>query len=141
MGVKVIPRTTGGTPNVGTETPSEKTAAVIAWSPPVYKKEQYQSIADAGGWVASYLQVKDAGTITDQRLQVRIIHPNIGDLEVRLAGPNSQEIVLHARTGGSEDNLIREYAIKGLGNQQAGWWALYVRDSAAGNVGYVDPGA
>jgi hypothetical protein len=139
LAVKVIPRTTSGTPNVGEEAISGKTAAVATWVATVYKNDTRLDIPDSGGGtVWSYLHVGDSGTITDQRVQIRLIHPHIGDLEVKLADQSGKQVTLHSKTGGGEDNLIREYTVAGLNTEQGGWWALSIRDTAKNNVGYLE---
>jgi hypothetical protein len=44
-------------------------------------------IPDQGGWVTSQTVVAGPGTGAGRRLRVHIVHPNIGDLEVKLTDP------------------------------------------------------
>ena len=51
------------------------------------------------------------GSVTeDFNVDVEITHTYIGDLEVYLEAPNTgTEVYLHARSGGSSDNIIGNY--------------------------------
>jgi hypothetical protein len=135
MAVKVIPKTTSGTPNQGAEVLSAKTGEIVDGH--VYDNESRVDIPDQGGWVTSQTVVGRPGTGAGRRLRVHIVHPNIGDLEVKLTDPAGKQIIVHNRTGGSEDNLIGNYSIEGLAREQRNFWTLSIRDSGAGNVGHL----
>lgn len=99
-------------------------------------------IPDAGGPVASAVEVGDEGRISDIRLQLDIRHTYIGDLRVELIAPDASSVLLHNHAGGSADNLIRSYtpqdtpALRALlGRPIRGRWQLRVRDEAGFDVG------
>jgi subtilisin-like proprotein convertase family protein len=135
LAVKVLPRTTSGTPNVGTEAVSARTAN-IAWAPPAYARDHVLPIPDTGAWVESTIYVPDTGTMNDARANVRITHPNIGDLQVELVSPRGTKMMLHNRTGGGDDNLNKEFKFLDVyGTNQRGMWTLRIRDAGTGFTG------
>jgi len=85
-----------------------------------------------------------AGRIVDIAVHVDITHTYIGDLSVALLAPSGTRAVLHDRTGGSADNLIRSWAATTagltalLGQPSRGTWILEVADRAAVDVGKLN---
>lgn len=80
-------------------------------------------------------------------VDVRIIHPNIGDLRVYLISPVGSTMWLHNRTGTTTDNIIGNYPLtltpvsplnQLAGQPLDGTWTLKVSDYAAGNVGTIE---
>jgi subtilisin-like proprotein convertase family protein len=78
-------------------------------------------------------------------LSVDISHTWIGDLQVSLVSPAGTAVMLHDRTGGSSDNLVRTYtaattpALANLASQPvAGTWKLKVADREAQDVGKLN---
>ncbi len=76
--------------------------------------------------------------ISSVKVQVDITHSFIGDLRVTLISPAGTEVVLHDRTGGSVNDLHREYDLSsapGLsalaGESVGGEWTLHVQDLAS----------
>ena len=80
-------------------------------------------------------------------VDVRIIHPNIGDLRVILISPTGSQVWLHNRGGTNTDNIIGNYPNtltpvtplgQLVGQNLDGTWSLKVTDSAAGNIGTIE---
>ena len=94
--------------------------------------------------VSSAIAISGSGTVAAISVKVVIEHPYIGDLRVTLQSPGGLVDVLHARLGGSTDNLIATYtsATPGVlatmvGQPLAGNWVLNVSDRAARDVGVL----
>jgi subtilisin-like proprotein convertase family protein len=92
--------------------------------------------------VTSSVSVQDTGTIQSLQVHVDIEHTYIGDLIVRLVGPNGARVNLHLREGRSTDNLERTFHLDStpalsafLGSELGGRWALEVSDHARRDVG------
>lgn len=102
--------------------------------------------ANATG-IMSTSTVATRGTIKTVSVGVRITHPYIGDLRVRLVHPDGTEIVLHERSGGSNDNLYLTYGDGGtpvatlsnlIGKRMDGAWKLVVSDTSSDDAGTLD---
>ena len=85
--------------------------------------------------IESEIQLAGEGTIGDVSVELDITHTFIRDLIVTLVAPNQSEVVLHNRSGGSSDNIIRSYAPSDtpelatlLGSPFAGTWRLRIGD-------------
>lgn len=95
--------------------------------------------------ISAVLSVPDNTPVMQIRASIDIEHTYVGDLTVDLippAGSGVGPIRLHAREGGSSDNLRRTYdtastpALQGLiGKAVAGDWTLQVDDQAAQDEG------
>lgn len=84
--------------------------------------------ATAAG-ITKTITVTDQGTVRAVKLTVDITHPYVGDLNVTLKH-GSQSKVVHAREGGSADNLKKSYEITEFsGAQLKGDWELNVSDN------------
>ncbi len=88
--------------------------------------------------VVSRLNIAEDGLIRAIKVTVDIAHTFIGDLVVRLVGPNSQGVDLHRRTGSGTVNLRRTYdqtTTPGLGGfvgtEIRGIWTLEIMDLAS----------
>ena len=86
-----------------------------------------------------------AAKVGTVEVSVDISHTYIGDLRVNLVSPAGTEVLLHDRTGGSDDNLVRTYtaattpALSGLAGQSAaGSWRLKVVDREAQDQGKLN---
>lgn len=102
----------------------------------VYSSSQTMDIPDNQGTVTSTIEVPTGSQIEDLRVSVDIEHPYIGDLVVAVIAPNDQRVVLHEKTGGSDDNLKKTYAVQELlGVKAEGAWTLEVADKASGDAG------
>ncbi len=92
----------------------------------------------------SELAISESGTISQLRLDVDITHTYVGDLEVKLVAPDGTRVKVHARTGGSGDNLITTYTSENgvlapfVGKPVQGTWALLVADRADQDVGKLN---
>jgi len=91
------------------------------------------------------LNVTQAGQLADIEVSLDITHTYIGDLTVTLISPSGTTVVLHSRTGGSQDNLIATYksmttaGLQGLRGQNVqGVWKLRVVDLEAVDVGKLN---
>ena len=71
-------------------------------------------------------------------VNVRIIHTYQGDLVVNLVAPDGSTYLLHNRSGGGTDNIIRSYTVNASSEAASGTWRLRVYDAASGDTGYID---
>ncbi len=71
-------------------------------------------------------------------VDVSIVHPYIGDLQVELHSPNGQIAVLHDNTGKGTDNINQSYSVDMTGVESSGTWLLKAVDSGRRDVGYID---
>ena len=95
--------------------------------------------------VSSTIAIAEAGTLGAIQVHVDITHTYIGDLRVELIAPTGAQAILHNRSGGSQDNLIRDYdatttpALAALvGQPIQGNWVLRVADLAGRDVGKLN---
>jgi subtilisin-like proprotein convertase family protein len=91
------------------------------------------------------IDIVTAGHISDVNVWVDITHTWVGDLQVRLTAPSGSEILLHDRSGGSQDNLIKTYSQENLtamktliGQSAQGTWILRVLDLAGRDIGKLN---
>jgi len=81
------------------------------------------------------------GRVLEVIVDLEIEHPLIGDLVVSIVSPAGTEVVLHNRTGGSENHLKAQYdssQLSGLvGEQTEGTWTLKVRNVHSSNNGVL----
>jgi subtilisin-like proprotein convertase family protein len=84
--------------------------------------------------------------ITDVNVLVNIAHPYVGDLHVRVVSPAGVPVALHARTGGSSDNIAGWYdteltpaepLTRFRGGHAAGAWKLEAEDGVPLNAGSI----
>jgi len=71
-------------------------------------------------------------------VEVNIVHTFTGDLKVDLIAPDGSVYVLHNRSGGAIDNIIRTYSVNLSTETINGTWKLRVNDNASADVGYID---
>jgi subtilisin-like proprotein convertase family protein len=95
--------------------------------------------------ITDTIQMVESGDIQGINVWLDITHTWIGDLRVILIAPSGDEISLHDRSGGSQDNLIRTYADETLpaltalvGKPVQGTWTLRVMDLAGRDVGKLN---
>lgn len=76
---------------------------------------------------------------------VDISHTYIGDLTVALQAPNGKRAILHDKTGGSKDNLVKTYSMADAPALQEltdlpvrGEWKLLVTDNASRDTGTLN---
>ncbi|MFJ4293627.1 proprotein convertase P-domain-containing protein [Cupriavidus sp. NPDC089707] len=91
------------------------------------------------------LSTTESGQIQDLQVSVDITHTYIGDLKVTLVSPSGTQVVLHNRSGGSQDNLVRGFRVADTPTLQAlrgqpleGAWKLRVADLEAVDVGKLN---
>ncbi len=95
--------------------------------------------------VSDSIVLDKAGTVKKIQVSVDISHPNIGDLKVELVSPAGRKAVLHNRSGGTQDNLVKAYDSDSalvlttmIGQPLKGSWGLAVKDLTRGNVGRLN---
>lgn len=89
------------------------------------------------------IAIAQAGKAQSLTASVDITHTYIGDLRVLLIAPSGQQIILHDRTGGSQDNLIKTYdstahLLPLIDQPIQGNWVLQVIDLAGRDVGKLN---
>ncbi|MCS7020370.1 MAG: S8 family serine peptidase [Gemmataceae bacterium] len=110
--------------------------------------------------IKSVINVTDAIVIDRISVRINIRHTGVGDMYIRLIGPNGQAVVLFNRSGGKGDNLTNTWfsddadrhisqgrppftgtfrPVQPLARFRnilaSGRWTLEIRDTRAGNVG------
>lgn len=99
--------------------------------------------------ITSTITVSGTGlqVTADFSIDVRITHPNIGDLRVTMTSPVGSTLWLHNRSGGAADNLIGNYPntltpispiTQLVGQPLDGNWTIKVVDAATGNTGTLE---
>jgi M6 family metalloprotease-like protein len=85
------------------------------------------------------------GLVREVSVEVDISHTYIRDLQVVLLSPAGKSVSLHARTGGSADNIVKTYdlattpALAGLsGGPIQGAWRLQVSDHEGADLGKLN---
>ncbi len=88
--------------------------------------------------ITNVLNVDESGTLKKLQVKVDLTHTYIGDLTVSLTHGGSNQ-VLHAREGGSSDNIIKTFSPDAFnGSSLQGDWTLRVKDSAGQDVGTLN---
>ena len=81
------------------------------------------------------------GRVLEVMIDLEIDHPLIGDLVISVVSPTGTEVVLHDRTGGSQNHLKAQYnsgQLSGLvGEQTEGTWTLKIRNVHSSNNGVL----
>lgn len=72
------------------------------------------------------------------QVDVDIRHTYIGDLRVDLLAPDGSVYLLHNRSGGSSNNIIRSYTIDLSAEDLDGTWRLRVTDRGRGDTGSIE---
>lgn len=99
--------------------------------------------------VVSLITVTDQGPLSAITVDADISHTWIGDLTVTLISPSGTQIVLHNRSGGSDDDIVGTWpttlGVDGpgslddlLGQDVNGTWALFLSDAASGDTGTLN---
>lgn len=91
------------------------------------------------------LTVSENGQVEDIEIALDLTHTYIGDLTIAIISPDNTTVVLHNRTGGSNDNIIRTYRpdttpdLQNLiGKDFNGSWQLRIIDSAFQDIGKLN---
>ncbi|NES85905.1 MAG: S8 family serine peptidase [Moorea sp. SIO2B7] len=94
--------------------------------------------------IKDVISISDSGILGKIRVSLDISHSWIGDLIVELTAPNGTKILLHNRSGSSQDNIQKTYdsqdvpALASLINSNiSGDWTLRVMDLAASDTGML----
>ncbi|MFK7982372.1 MAG: proprotein convertase P-domain-containing protein [Saprospiraceae bacterium] len=88
------------------------------------------------------IKVFKKGTVSSLSVRVNITHSYSGDLEISLTAPSGKSAVLHARAGGSKDNI--ELVFDGdavsdfVGEKAKGKWTLTTKDFAPRDEGTLN---
>ncbi len=100
---------------------------------------------DAPAGLTNTIAVASTGNVSaNLAVDLNVQHTYIGDLKVSLTSPSGTQVVLHANSDGSADNIVGRYPStltpaealsKFLGEPMAGDWKLQVVDSAAQDTG------
>jgi len=90
--------------------------------------------------ITSINNVNAAGRISALNVSVNIAHTYKGDLRVTLISPTGTSLVLHNRTGSSQDNVVLvNVPVTAFNNTTAaGPWKLRVQDLAKRDVGTLN---
>lgn len=111
-----------------------------------FERNPALAIPDANPAGASdIINITDSAKVRSAVVEVDISHTYRGDLKVALVAPDSSEILLHDRQGGSRDNLVTSYtaaeipALASLvGKPAQGNWMLRVYDLASADTGRLN---
>ncbi|MGD1858788.1 MAG: S8 family serine peptidase [Leptolyngbyaceae cyanobacterium] len=94
--------------------------------------------------VVRSLQFREAGTVQDLAIYVKLAHDYLGDVMLHLQLPTGQELLLQGRTLGVRQTLETQYdltntpiLLRAIGLDAAGRWGLRVSDRAPGHVGQL----
>ncbi|BBO71501.1 hypothetical protein DSCA_54310 [Desulfosarcina alkanivorans] len=97
------------------------------------------------GGISRSLDVAPGGQLDDIQVAIDITHTYIGDLRVELMSPADTRVLLHNRTGGYADNIIRTYTAANTpnlrilrGESVSGPWTLNVSDRAGADQGKLN---
>lgn len=88
------------------------------------------------------IKVFKKGTVSSLSVRVNITHSYSGDLEISLTAPSGKSRVIHARAGGSKDDI--ELVFEGekvndfIGEKAKGQWTLRVKDFAPRDEGVLN---
>jgi subtilisin-like proprotein convertase family protein/subtilisin family serine protease len=100
---------------------------------------------NSAGGIERTLTSNVDGRVGEVEVALDITHTYIGDLVVSLVSPAGSNVVLHSRSGGSVDNLIKKYTLAdtaGLlnlrGQEIQGDWKLQIADVAAVDTGKLN---
>ena len=96
--------------------------------------------------VSNGLVFSQAGKIARLTVEVDIQHTFIGDLRISLISPSGSNVLLHNRSGGNAQDLIRDFTSEGVadlaalsGESAQGTWTLSIADLAGADIGTLAP--
>lgn len=110
------------------------------------------AIPDGVGWGVTRLinvPIVDSGFMLEVTVDIDVTHPDRGELEVLLTGPDGTMVKLHDRTGAGSADLVGNWtgtlAVDGPGSlddflelSNKGDWTLNVVDNIPGNAGTLN---
>ena len=95
--------------------------------------------------VSSAMVFSEQQTIADLAIELDITHSYIGDLRVKLKGPDGTEAVLHEREGQGSDNIQKTFELSDtpslsafVGKPLNGTWILNAADLASQDIGKLN---
>jgi len=95
--------------------------------------------------ISDTINITDSGLVKEIQVSVDITHTWIADLTLMLSAPDGSSVILHKRTGGSLDNIIKTYTTENLpdlanlhSSNVNGDWELKVVDGAGRDVGKLN---
>jgi len=117
-----------------------------------YSATPAASIPDGVGWGTSSVinvPIEDSGFMLEVTVDIDITHPDRGELQVLLTGPDGREVLLHDQTGSGMADLAGNWpatlTVDGPGSlddfldlSNKGDWTLTVIDSVPGNTGTLN---
>ncbi|MFC1850193.1 proprotein convertase P-domain-containing protein, partial [candidate division CSSED10-310 bacterium] len=95
----------------------------------------------------SQIFIGNSTTISELNVYLDISHTYIGDLEITLTSPSTTTVLIHNRTGSSQDDINAWYDPEAQpaqslsafnGTNTYGWWTLKVVDHAGADVGTIN---
>jgi subtilisin-like proprotein convertase family protein len=97
------------------------------------------------GGIERSLTVTDTGQLDSIVVELDITHTYIGDLVVELVSPDNTSVLLHNRSGGSANNIIKTYTMMNTTSFQSfrgdsinGDWKLHVSDNEGVDQGKLN---
>jgi subtilisin-like proprotein convertase family protein len=105
-----------------------------------------KAVADRSSATSS-LTFPSTRDVESVRVFVNVTHPYVGDLHVTLVSPSGTPVQLHARSGGSTDNVVAWYPTdrasadplsRLVGEEASGTWSLEVHDGVPINTGTLN---
>jgi len=97
------------------------------------------------GGIERSLTIDESGLLDRIAVELDITHTYIGDLVIELISPDKISVLLHNRTGGSQDNIIRTYTLlntRQLANLRGasigGDWNLKISDHEGADQGKLN---
>ena len=97
------------------------------------------------GGIERSLSVADNGQLDGIQVELDITHTYIGDLFIELVSPSNTHVLLHNRSGGSANNIIKTYTGVNTPNLHVlrgepinGLWKLCVSDRASADQGKLN---
>ncbi len=102
------------------------------------------AIPDNGGWVSDTIDIAASGRLEDIKVDIDLTHTYIGDLTVELVAPDRSAVQLHARGGGSADDIKKTFTLDDAqmraleGKEVNGRWRVRIIDQAGQDVGKLN---
>ena len=97
------------------------------------------------GGIERALTVSETGQLDRIVVELDITHTYIGDLVVELASPDNTSVLLHNRSGGRANNIIKTYTLMNTSSLQnlsgdsiSGDWKLHVSDHEGADQGKLN---
>ena len=88
--------------------------------------------------VSDIITVSDSGNATSVLVEVDITHDYINDLKIDIIAPDDTSITLHNNSGGSADDIDKEYAPPFKSIPISGNWTLQINDNYDADPGVLN---